>query len=184
MRRAPGALGVALLLTVGCTSGAPASLALADVEGGGARDACHPSRTRAALDARGCPVLDGPIDGPIDGLVFRPGRAGLGSAARAALEPVAAALLAAPDTIVGVEGHTDNRGGAAANLELSKRRTLAVVGYLVTRGVGAARLRPEAFGESRPVAPNATPEGRAANRRIEIRVLDGGADGRRDAGAA
>ena len=141
----------------------------ADADGvGDADDACPASRTRRAIDARGCSALDGPIRG----LSFRPGRAELGRAARRAIDPVVAALLEAPDAVVALEGHTDNRGSAAENLALSKRRVMAVVRYLVTRGVAPERLRPAGFGEGRPVAPNATAAGREANRRIEVRVLE------------
>ncbi len=132
-----------------------------------AADACPDSRTRLAIDGAGCSVLDGPIEG----LEFRPGRAELGKDARAVLDEVVAALRDAPRAVVAVHAHTDNRGSAADNLELSKRRVSSVVGYLVTRGIAASRLRPEAFGEARPVAPNATAQGRAANRRIEVRVI-------------
>ena len=141
----------------------------ADADGvGDPDDLCPESRTGLAIDARGCSVLDGPLAG----VSFRPGRAELGRRARAALDPLARAILGAPPgTIVAIEAHTDNRGRAATNLELSKRRTMSVVRYLVTRGVPAEALRPAGFGEGRPVAPNATEAGRRANRRIEVRVL-------------
>ena len=163
----------AVLSVAGCAAPSgpgPERATPADADADGvsdAEDACPGSTTRAAIDARGCSVLDGPIRG----LAFRPGRAELGKAARAALDPVVAALLAAPDAVVALEGHTDNRGSAADNLELSKRRVMAVVRYLVTRGVAPERLRPAGFGGGRPVAPNATAAGREANRRIVVRVL-------------
>ncbi len=68
-----------------------------------------------------------------------------------------------------VEGHTDNAGDAAANQALSQARAEAVKQALVTTyGVDAVRLEGRGYGASRPAAPNATPEGRAANRRVEL----------------
>ena len=64
------------------------------------------------------------------------------------------------------------QSAAAGNLELSKQRALAVARYLLGRGVEASRLQPEAYGESRPMVSNATAEGRAMNRRIELRRLN------------
>lgn len=70
-----------------------------------------------------------------------------------------------------VEGHTDNVGGAAYNQQLSERRAAAVKDALVKRGVAGARVQAQAFGMSKPVADNSTPDGRQANRRTEIIVL-------------
>ncbi|MGQ0506559.1 MAG: OmpA family protein [Myxococcaceae bacterium] len=71
-----------------------------------------------------------------------------------------------------VEGHTDNTGGRAYNLDLSKRRAKSVVDYLVKKGVAVKRLKSDGFGFDRPVAPNDTPLGRAKNRRTEFRLVD------------
>ncbi len=64
-----------------------------------------------------------------------------------------------------VEGHTDDRGGAAANQKLSEDRALSVSRWLVEHGVDCKRLRPLGFGDTLPVADNTTEEGRAQNRR-------------------
>jgi OmpA-OmpF porin, OOP family len=69
---------------------------------------------------------------------------------------------------IGVEGHTDNVGTPAANLELSQGRAKSVTAALVSAGIGAARLTPAGFGQTRPVADNRTEEGRAKNRRVEL----------------
>ena len=68
-------------------------------------------------------------------------------------------------------GHTDNVGDADANLMLSLRRAEAVVEALVARGVPRTSLIAEGYGSSRPIASNATREGRALNRRVEISLL-------------
>ena len=70
---------------------------------------------------------------------------------------------------VGIEGHTDNVGAAATNLELSKRRAEAVKVSLVgTLHVDAARLEAAGFGSAKPAQPNTTAEGRQTNRRVEL----------------
>ncbi|MBC7171544.1 MAG: OmpA family protein [Polyangiaceae bacterium] len=71
-----------------------------------------------------------------------------------------------------VEGHTDSQGSAPYNLDLSKRRARSVVAALTRYGVDAGRLQPEGFGLTRPIADNATNEGRARNRRVEFNILE------------
>jgi outer membrane protein OmpA-like peptidoglycan-associated protein len=73
-----------------------------------------------------------------------------------------------PGSDVEVVGHTDSVGSETYNLALSERRGRTVAEYLVARGVEPARLTVEAMGESEPIASNATAEGRAANRRVEL----------------
>lgn len=73
-----------------------------------------------------------------------------------------------PGLKVDVAGHTDWIGTDAYNQALSERRATAVKDYLVRKGVDAGRIRTYAYGESQPVAPNTTAEGRALNRRAEI----------------
>ena len=70
-----------------------------------------------------------------------------------------------------VEGHTDATNTDAYNLDLSERRARNVVAALVRRGVDASRLQAKGFGRTRPVADNATAQGRALNRRVEVSVL-------------
>lgn len=70
-----------------------------------------------------------------------------------------------------IEGHTDSRGTDEYNQALSIRRAEAVFRYLVNKGLAPERMRPEGFGESRPVADNESDTGRAQNRRVELRVL-------------
>jgi outer membrane protein OmpA-like peptidoglycan-associated protein len=68
-----------------------------------------------------------------------------------------------------VEGHTDASGTDAVNQPLSQHRAVAVVDHLVARGIEAWALSARGYGSGRPVADNATPEGRARNRRVEFR---------------
>jgi outer membrane protein OmpA-like peptidoglycan-associated protein len=69
-----------------------------------------------------------------------------------------------------VEGHTDSRGSATQNIELSRARAEAVRSYLITRGIPSDKVEANGIGSSRPVADNGTPDGRANNRRVEIVV--------------
>ncbi|MCJ7452586.1 MAG: OmpA family protein, partial [Steroidobacteraceae bacterium] len=86
------------------------------------------------------------------------------------LKEIASALKAHPDWNLQVDGHTDGVGNDAANLELSKRRSAAVKAALVSRyGIADGRLSTAGHGESSPQATNDTAEGRARNRRVELR---------------
>ena len=69
-----------------------------------------------------------------------------------------------------IEGHTDSQGEASYNQDLSQRRAQSVRDYLVSRGISADRVTAQGFGLTRPIADNASAEGRANNRRVEIVV--------------
>lgn len=84
------------------------------------------------------------------------------------LRAVASSLQKYPSSTVVVEGHTDNTGDAAYNMDLSQRRASAVTSTLASYGVPPGRLVAVGRGEDAPVASNLTPEGRALNRRVEI----------------
>jgi outer membrane protein OmpA-like peptidoglycan-associated protein/tetratricopeptide (TPR) repeat protein len=77
-----------------------------------------------------------------------------------------------PTLTISINGHTDNVGKAADNLKLSNERAAAVVKYLVTKGIEAARLSSKGFGATAPVADNNTEQGRAQNRRTELKVVN------------
>ncbi len=70
-----------------------------------------------------------------------------------------------------IEGHTDSVGPAEYNLRLSQKRANAVRNYLIAHGIDPSRLEAVGYGESRPIAPNTTPEGRAKNRRVEFVII-------------
>ena len=86
------------------------------------------------------------------------------------LDSVAIVLNKYPRTLLDIDGHTDDTGSAQYNQALSERRAVAVGQYLQSRSVDPRRLLVIGYGETRPVAPNETDLGRAANRRVEVRV--------------
>ena len=133
-----------------------------------AADDCPGSAPGEIVDARGCALFTRTLEG----VTFASGTQRLDDGSRLALDRLAADLQAHPDVTVRLEGHTDNRGTASSNLELSKERVMAVARYLVARGVSPARLVPYGYGESRPRMGNATAAGRERNRRIEIVLQD------------
>jgi outer membrane protein OmpA-like peptidoglycan-associated protein len=71
-----------------------------------------------------------------------------------------------------IEAHTDNRGNASYNKELSERRAKWVKEYLIQKGLDSSRLDSSGFGQARPIATNDTPEGRASNRRVEFAIIE------------
>ncbi|MBI5490260.1 MAG: OmpA family protein [Deltaproteobacteria bacterium] len=87
------------------------------------------------------------------------------------LADVASIMEAHPEIRIRVEGHTDDRGSEEHNLALSRERAAAVVRFMVERhGIAADRLSSEGFGETQPIAPNSTPEGRTRNRRVVFTI--------------
>jgi outer membrane protein OmpA-like peptidoglycan-associated protein len=87
------------------------------------------------------------------------------------LNEVASTLGTYQQTYIDVLGHTDSTGTDALNQTLSERRAQAVASYLSSRGVNPARMATRGFGETQPIADNATEYGRAQNRRVEIKVV-------------
>jgi outer membrane protein OmpA-like peptidoglycan-associated protein len=86
------------------------------------------------------------------------------------LGSVAKVLQKYRQTLVDVAGHTDSDGPADYNMALSQRRANSVAAYLVSQGVLAGRLIVTGYGETRPIASNATAQGKAQNRRVEIQI--------------
>jgi outer membrane protein OmpA-like peptidoglycan-associated protein len=86
----------------------------------------------------------------------------------AILDEVATTLKKVPGTPVEIGGHTDSSGNEAANIKLSQDRANSVKRYLVDKGIPVVQLTPKGYGPSKPVADNATPEGKQKNRRIEF----------------
>jgi outer membrane protein OmpA-like peptidoglycan-associated protein len=104
-----------------------------------------------------------------EGILFDTNSDRLRPESDAVLGQIGAMLTKHADLRLGIEGHTDNVGAAAANTTLSEKRAAAVKAYLVSKhGVDAARLEAKGFGASKPVAPNTDEAGRQKNRRVEL----------------
>jgi outer membrane protein OmpA-like peptidoglycan-associated protein len=101
-------------------------------------------------------------------VLFRSAQSTLLSSAQVKLDQVANALMAVRERNLIVEGHTDSQGSESYNQGLSQRRADAVRDYLVQRGYPADRIQARGKGKGSPIADNASPEGRANNRRVEI----------------
>jgi outer membrane protein OmpA-like peptidoglycan-associated protein len=86
------------------------------------------------------------------------------------LDIVVKVLKADPALQISIEGHTDNIGNQVFNLKLSAKRAEAVKKYLIKKGIDASRIAAQGFGDAKPIAPNATPAGRAKNRRVELHL--------------
>jgi outer membrane protein OmpA-like peptidoglycan-associated protein len=127
-------------------------------------------RLNSALPTR---ETDRGLVSEIGGVQFATGTAELSAAARESLARFAGIVASYPGLRFIVEGHTDNVGSVTTNNELSLRRAIGVRDYLIAQRIAASSIDVQGLGPSRPIADNATTEGRARNRRVEI-VLSGG----------
>ena len=105
------------------------------------------------------------------GVYFDTNKSDINAKSQANLNKLAGIFKEYPDTNIIVEGHTDSTGNDAYNMTLSKKRANAVTNYLVSQGISRARLTTYAHGETLPKYDNATAEGRAKNRRVELGIV-------------
>lgn len=106
------------------------------------------------------------------GINFDTGKATLQPGSDAVLAEIVTLLRQHGEWHFEVQGHTDNVGAKGANLTLSDQRAKAVVAWLTTHAVAASRLVAKGYGDVKPLADNATDEGRAKNRRVELKKLN------------
>ncbi len=111
------------------------------------------------------------FSGAMKGIYFKSGSARIKRQSFKVLDEAVALLKQYPTVRVRIEGHTDDQGPDASNLQLSKDRAASVRGYLIEKGVGGDRMVSVGFGEAKPVADNTKRKGRAENRRIEFKVI-------------
>ena len=136
-----------------------------DSDGDGVPDYCDrgPNTPRGGrVNKDGCWVLEQ--------IYFSFKDKGISADHRRVLDEMASILSQNPGSRLEIEGHTDNIGSAEYNLGLSQERATAVMNYLIAKGIARERLSVKAYGFSRPVTTNATPEGRARNRRVQFRL--------------
>ncbi len=105
------------------------------------------------------------------GILFDLGSSNLKTDAKTALDNFSKVLNQYPETKLTIEGHTDNTGSKALNKQLSEQRAMSVRNQLSFTGVDASRMATYGFADDQPVASNATSEGRAQNRRVEIKIV-------------
>ena len=105
-----------------------------------------------------------------ENVTFATNSATLSANARDALTAASKTLIQYPDTTLTINGHTDNTGSDAINDPLSRNRAQSVASFLQSQGVASSRLTTAGRGSRQPVASNATQEGRAQNRRVEILI--------------
>ncbi len=131
-------------------------------------DECPNTAAGVPVDVRGCEIRD-VIRLPEVNFEYDSDR--LLRGAENTLDQAAETLKRNPGLEVEVAGHTDSQGAAAYNLGLSERRARSVMNYLIGRGVDPDMLTYRGYGETRPIADNATATGRAENRRVDLRIL-------------
>jgi len=164
--RCPGTPENTLVDQYGCTL---------DTDGDGVpdeTDQCWDTPPNTEVDVTGCaiPVIPEIIE--LSGVNFRSNSDMLLDGANTSLNAAAQILLDNPALVVEVAGHTDDVGDENYNGSLSLARALTVRDYMVGLGVDPARITARGYGESEPVASNETADGRASNRRVELRVLN------------
>jgi len=141
-------------------------------------DRCPGTPAGSQVDQVGCIILFREEAGAkatplvLRGVNFASGRSILTPASYVILDQVAASLVANPDVRIEIAGHTDDSGADAMNLRLSQARARAVQHYLATKGVAPDRMVARGYGETEPVSTNATPQGKAQNRRVELRRVN------------
>lgn len=106
-------------------------------------------------------------------ILFDVDKATLKAGAQVVIAKLVGILLVMPDLSLQVEGHTDSTGGDEYNQKLSEKRARSVMDFLVQNGVKPERISARGFGKTRPIADNATEEGRRKNRRVELIINEG-----------
>ena len=149
------------------------------------RDRCPDTPENTPVDHRGCPLPQYPVTEKVPepapqtevitlsdagNVLFDFDKSDLTPAAKAQLDTLMDKLRNADVVSIKVIGHTDSKGSDAYNQALSERRASSVAAYLLSQGLAPNKLTSEGRGESEPVADNATDEGRAKNRRVELHI--------------
>lgn len=131
-------------------------------------DKCPGTAAGTPVNADGCEITKVVLEG----VNFELNSAELTNASYARLDKAAATLKKYSDIRVEVQAYTDSMGETAYNQYLSEKRAESVRGYLIKQGIDGGRLEAKGYGESSPVADNGTREGRASNRRVELKIIE------------
>ena len=108
----------------------------------------------------------------LDDVNFETGKADLKIESFPVLDELVALLMRKDDERIEIGGHTDNVGKPAANILLSMERAKSVMAYIITKGINSSRLTAKGYGSLVPVVSNATAQGKAMNRRTEVKILE------------
>lgn len=108
----------------------------------------------------------------LEGCNFETGKAMLEPESFAVLDELVVFMNRKMDEVIEIGGHTDNVGSAASNIKLSMERATTVMDYLLAKGIGPERLTAKGYGMTQPIESNTSDEGRASNRRTEVKMLD------------
>ncbi len=147
-----------------------------DTDGDGVYDFEDRCPDKAGVrEKRGCPDIKkedkAKLERAIKLVQFETSKASLLAKSFAILDEVVSVLNQYPEYSLNIGGHTDGQGDDKMNMELSERRAKTCYDYLVSKGIASARMAHAGYGETKPVADNATKEGRDQNRRVEFELF-------------
>jgi outer membrane protein OmpA-like peptidoglycan-associated protein len=131
-------------------------------------DKCPDSPTDKPVDAAGCTI----VSVVLKNVQFESNSSELMTGSSESLDKVVNAMNEYDQLRIEIQAHTDNMGEASYNLSLSEKRANSVRDYLIARGVAANRMEVKGYGETQPIADNSTRDGRAKNRRVELKIID------------
>ncbi len=144
------------------------------------KDKCPDTPRGTKVDASGCPLPVATKSAEVTAagtwrykdIQFETSSATLKQSSFPTLNEIVQVLQANPDLKIEIQGHTDGSGARAYNVALSQKRAESVMAYLKDKGIAAQRMTARGFGPDRPIESNATREGRARNRRVEIKPIE------------
>ena len=146
-----------------------------DSDGDGVPDYMDECPFVAGISAnKGCPEIKREVrqllQKAMQGIEFESGKATIKKKSYPLLDQIAQIFIENDNYIIEVQGHTDNTGNADVNKKLSEQRAIAVMQYLVNKGVAAERMTAVGYGHDVPIADNKTAAGRQKNRRVEFKI--------------
>ena len=150
---------------------APVVAAPRDSDGDGVtddRDKCPDSPSDKPVDDDGCTI----VSVVLKDVHFESNSSELKPGSGESLDKAVDAMNEYETLRIEIQAHTDSMGEASYNQQLSEKRAKAVRDYMVSKGIAADRMEAKGYGETQPIADNGTRDGRAANRRVELKVID------------
>lgn len=144
-----------------------------DLDGDGVtndKDCCPNTAPGLEVNGYGCPVLNQSLQN----INFEYKSSALTAESKVILNSIVESMKSYSTASVELGAHTDSIGSDRYNLKLSQQRAQSTMDYLISQGISPSRLSAQGYGEMNPIASNDTDEGRALNRRVEIRVTDPG----------